>query len=148
MDIQFVVKGAATLIKICIVDDEESIRDSLKLYLEEQGHEVKAFVNPLAMVEHCASCHLQDDPCFDVLFVDQSMAAMTGIDFLEHSHDICKLNPDCKFLMSGALNPQTILRANALGIRTLQKPVALNSIDRIVSLVARAKDSPLDDHGR
>lgn len=128
------------MLKIFVVDDEESIRFTFKLHIEDQGHEVKTIENPLEMLETCASCRLQAAPYCDAIFVDMTMPSMTGLEFFEQTQNICSLTSNSKFLMSGALNPQMISRAREMGIMPFHKPLTLETLDKIISQVSKYED--------
>ena len=63
--------------KICIVDDDEAVRDSLKVLLESHGHEVSDFASPLDLLATDTLSHC------DCLIIDQHMPAMSGVELVE-----------------------------------------------------------------
>jgi two-component system response regulator FixJ len=78
---------------IFIVDDDEAVRDSLKLLLESHGCRVKEFGSTR---EFIGAFHRQDRQC---LVLDHHLPGETGLDFLE-SEDGAKLRVPV-ILMSG-----------------------------------------------
>jgi FixJ family two-component response regulator len=78
---------------IFIVDDDEAVRDSLKLLLESHGCRVKEFGSTREFIR---AFHHQDRQC---LVLDHHLPGETGLDFLE-SEDGAKLRVPV-ILMSG-----------------------------------------------
>ncbi len=62
--------------RVCVVDDEELMRDSVAAILKRQGHSVEAFDDPQDALEaaRCGS--------FDLLVTDMKMPRMTGVELL------------------------------------------------------------------
>lgn len=124
-------------LNICVIDDEESIRDTFKWHLEDQGHKVTVFECPDEMIKHCDTCSSRETPCFDVLFVDNNMPSIFGLDFLNYSTlPHCKLPANRKILMSGALSAQAMKHAHEKGFRTYQKPLRLHVLNEILDKIA------------
>ena len=123
-------------LRIFVIDDEKSIRDTFQWHLEENGHDVIVAEEPLFCdMYHGCGCQ-EDHPCGDIFFVDYQMPRMTGLDFLEMIHKQgCKLNPANKYIMSGNLNVVDMDLVKAIGCNVLQKPVTLAKIDQIVEEV-------------
>ena len=123
-------------LRIFVIDDEKSIRDTFQWHLEENGHEVIVAEEPL-ICDLYRGCNCQgDDPCGDILFVDYQMPRMNGLEFIHMMHNRgCKGNPANKYLMSGNLNVVDMALVKALGCNLLQKPVTLEKIDQIVEEV-------------
>lgn len=63
--------------KICIVDDDDAVRDSMKLMLESHGWEVQDFASARALLDAdgWADCRC--------LVLDFCMPAMSGLELLE-----------------------------------------------------------------
>lgn len=66
-----------TLRAICIVDDDDAVRDSLKVLLESYDLVVREFSSPLQVLEDDA---LKDCDC---LVLDFHMPVMSGLELLE-----------------------------------------------------------------
>ena len=116
--------------RILIVDDEESIRDSLKIYLTERGHDVLTLEHPSRCDgESNRLCHGYET-CADVLIIDQWMPEMTGIEYLSRRHDWgCRALGQRKALISANLSEQLRLQALELGCTVFTKPVSLKQIE-------------------
>lgn len=124
-------------LRIFVIDDEESIRDSFKWHLEEQGHEVMtAEVPALCAVFQGHDCE-KDYPCGHALFIDYFFSETNAFDFIEKMEERgCRGMMRNKFVMSGdttAINTDKALR---LGCQVIQKPLDLGRLDELVSDVA------------
>jgi len=62
---------------VAVVDNDESLLKSLGIILRRQGHDVRCFPGP-----HEAFEALATGWCPDVIFVDQVMPSVTGLEFL------------------------------------------------------------------
>jgi FixJ family two-component response regulator len=110
---------------ICIVDDDESVADSLKTLLETYGFCVQAYGSGnefLADERHrAAGC----------LLIDQHMPGMSGLEVIDHLQKEGVQIP--AILISGRLDANTRQRAIRLGVRELvDKPFAAG---RLVGLI-------------
>jgi DNA-binding NtrC family response regulator len=68
--------------RILVVDDEYSVRDSLKSWFRKDGHEVAAAANAGEALQ------LLDEQKFDVAIVDIKMPDMDGVELQEHFQQI------------------------------------------------------------
>ena len=132
-------------IKILIVDDEESIRDSLKWHLEGMGYEVLTAKDPtLCPVYRHEKCTAKDR-CADVLFIDQNMPGMTGAEFIRmQSERGCKLPASYKLIMTGSITDYVQALAESLGCQIVQKPFSLADAEVFVLKAKSAKESGAD----
>jgi two-component system, NtrC family, response regulator HydG len=62
--------------RVCVVDDEELMRDSVATILKRQGHSVEAFDDPYDALE------VARGGSFDLVVTDLKMPGMTGVDLL------------------------------------------------------------------
>src|SRR5947209_7047303 len=111
-----IIRSAATMAKILIVDDQEMMRDSLAATLAREGHEVVAAGDGTAAVQR-----LQTPARFDLLISDLKMPKMTGIELLQEAK---KLRPDLPVvLMTAFATVATAVEAMKLGAYDyIQKP--------------------------
>ena len=127
---------------IVVIDDEESIRETLKMYLEDQGHDVFTAPEPvLCDVYNGHDCKL-DYPCCDLMLIDYKMPKMTGVDFIQSMKSRgCKRLSATKVLMSGdtsAINKEIAMQ---LGCQVIQKPLTFRMLDEI-TLKVKERLSP------
>lgn len=114
--------------KVCVVDDDEAVRDSMRILLESLGMEVTDF--------RSATDFLAQDGETDVgcLLLDLHMPGMTGLELLEHLRDEGTRLPT--IIITGRSDPvlrERAIRAGALAL--LDKPV---DGDLLVSSLERA----------
>ena len=105
-----------TISKVCVVDDDVMITNSLSLILGREGFDVAAFTNPLEAMEY-----MQANPP-DLLISDIMMPQLSGIDLAIRTAESL---PDCGILLVSAA-PEEVLhqaRADGYDFRLLQKPL-------------------------
>ena len=105
--------------KILIIDDEKSIRNTLKEILEYEGHEVKD------AADGAEGLRIATEEKFDVILCDIKMPKMDGIEVLEKVNE---LSPDVPFIMiSGHGTIETAVDAIKKGAYDfIAKPLDLN----------------------
>jgi two-component system, LuxR family, response regulator FixJ len=113
---------------ICIVDDDESVANSLKILLEAFGFAVQSYNSGNEFLadkrRHAAGC----------LVIDQHMPGMNGLDVIDNLQK--EGNKVATILISGRSDAKTRERATRLGVRELiDKPFAA---DRLIELVRGA----------
>lgn len=113
---------------ILIVDDEESILDTLSSILEDEGHDVIT----ASSGESAISKFIENPP--DIILLD---VWMPGIDGIETLKSIREKNRDvCVIMISGHSNIDTAVQAIRLGAYDfLEKPL---SLDKVLILIRRA----------
>jgi two-component system nitrogen regulation response regulator NtrX len=116
---------------ILIVDDESSIRDSLRGVLEDEGFRADAVGNG----EQCL--HVLADQHFDVVLLDVWLPGMDGLETLRKIREL-EAPPEV-IMISGHGTIETAVRATKLGAYDfLEKPL---SVDRTLNLVRHAIDA-------
>jgi two-component system response regulator FixJ len=116
--------------RIFIVDDDEAVRDSLKLLLESYGMEVKDFGST---ADFARAYHKRPDAC---LILDQHLPGSTGLDFLSSSEG-AKLDLPV-ILLTGRADAALRARATQIGVSDfLEKPVR---DDVLICAIRRALD--------
>lgn len=116
--------------KILIIDDERSIRNSLKEIIEYEKHEVETAENGLIALELIANKE------FDLVFCDIKMDGLDGIEVLEK---ILENHPEIPVVMiSGHGNIETAVDCIKKGaFDFIEKPLDLN---RIIVTIKNAID--------
>jgi len=118
-------------LRILVIDDEECIRDSIRMYFADKGYDVVTHAHP-SKCDGAGNrlCHGQDK-CADVLIIDQWMPEMTGIEYLARRHDWgCRSMGQRKALMSANLPDDLRAQAIELGCTVFEKPVRLNELEK------------------
>jgi len=115
---------------VLVVDDEKSIRNTLKEILEYEKHSVTLAENGVQGLE------LLEKTLFDVLLLDIKMPEMDGIEVLEQ---VAKKHPDVQVVMiSGHGNVDTAVKAVKMGAYDfIEKPLDLN---RLLVTIKNATD--------
>ena len=117
--------------RVLIVDDEKSIRRTLRAFLEREGHEVATADSADSAVRQ-----LEAD-CFDVVVADIIMPGMDGLQLLALAHE---RDPDVEvILITGEPNVNTAVAALRRGaFDYLSKPLA---VPRVCQVVVRAAEA-------
>ncbi len=114
-------------LQILVVDDDDSVRYTLRALLEDEGHSVTTAANGETAI------HLLQNICFQVVIADIWMPGMTGLDLLSTVQGI---DPDLPvILLTGNASLETSIEAiNRGACAYLLKPFVP---DAIISAVAR-----------
>ena len=117
-------------LKIFVIDDEESIRLSLKWHLEELGHEVISAAHPqLCDVFHGHHCS-QDEACGNALIIDFRMPGMTGLEFIEMLlRRGCRGSTANMLIISGNTGDIDMAKVKEYGCSVMQKPVSFAELE-------------------
>lgn len=127
-------------LRIFVIDDEESIRESLQMYLESLGHEVLTASEPALCNVYLGHLCKSDEACADLLFVDYNMPRMTGVEFLEWTAmKGCKAHPQNIILFSGDTASIDKNRTKLIGCQVIQKPLKFAQVDEIIDEVKKRK---------
>jgi len=118
--------------RILVVDDEESVRLTLRRYLKKDGHEVRTAESVTRALE------LMVELDFDVIVTDIIMPRLTGMDLLRKIHET---SPDIQVVMiTGEPTIDTAAEAVRAGASDyLSKPVTGEAIRKVVAKAADAK---------
>ena len=103
--------------RIFIVDDDEAVRDSLKLLLESYGMDVEDYGSTAEFAQH------YPPGATGCLILDQHLPGSTGLDFLSSREGVALGLP--VILLTGRADAALRARAAQLGVAAfLEKPVA------------------------
>ena len=120
--------AASAVPRICIIDDDDAVRDSLRDLLHSHGYEVKDFASALDFLSggHAASEQ------FDCAIVDLQMPGLTGLELFDiMQRHACTL----PFVMiTGRADSALKDRARRRGVvAMLDKPVGENALIDAIS---------------
>jgi CheY-like chemotaxis protein len=120
--------------RVLLFEDDKTIRDLLRTYLEARGYEVRAYSEPLLcpVYHDGVDCRCGDEQrCGDIVLTDLEMPRMTGLELVQLQQDRgCRSDPRNVAVMSGAWNPGRLAQARELRCEVLYKPFGLADIDR------------------
>lgn len=129
-----------TKMKVVVIDDEQCIRDTFQWHLEDLGYEVVTSECPLDCPVYAGHDCDKDEACGDVLFIDNNLGGITGLEFLEQlAVRGCKGPKENKFLMSGNTKDIDPDRAARIGATILDKPISLSRLEEFMSALDSRK---------
>jgi len=116
--------------KVLIVDDEESIRDYFKNFLERLGYSVILSSNGREALERLGEEEVH------VIFSDLLMPEMDGMTLLKNIKDTENLKHIPVILLTGHGDSESISRARELGVFDyLEKPVRIKNIISLIEAI-------------
>ena len=123
--------------KVLIVDDEEAIRNLLRLTLEEEGFDVQVAFNGKEAVEKLKT------ESFEVLLTDIKMPIMDGIELLKMARE---LNPEiAAILITGFPGIDTVRDARRLlAFDYIVKPFDPNTVLNCINAALSRRTISLD----
>jgi UDP-3-O-[3-hydroxymyristoyl] N-acetylglucosamine deacetylase len=112
-------------VRILVVDDDESIRETFAMVLESEGYLVETAKDGKEAIDKINAS------CYDLALFDFRLPDMTGLDILsvvkEETPNLVKI------MVSGYPSPENSLRAKGLGVvEFMQKPVDIEYLLCIV----------------
>lgn len=120
-------------LKVVIVEKEDSVRESLRWYLADEGHEVICTPNikELRNILPCPQTCSHIERCADIYLIHKTMiGGKTGHDFVRDQIKAgCKVSPPNMAIISSATEESDFAKARELGYRVIQKPVRFDQID-------------------
>jgi len=117
-------------LRIIIIEDEDCIRDSLKWFLEDLGHEVIANSAPFTCDVYQGGNCSRKVSCSDVLLIDQHNPGALGLDFIQILNECgCKGITSNMILMSGDTTSIDRKKAEMLGCTVVQKPMSFEFLE-------------------
>jgi len=117
-------------LKIFVIDDEESIRITLKWHLEDLGHEVITAAQPqccdVLLGHHCS----QEEARGNALIIDYLMPGMTGLEFIERLVQRgCRGSTSNMLIISGNTSAIDMAKVREFGCSVMQKPVSFAELE-------------------
>jgi len=118
--------------KILLVDDEDVIRETMKLNLENLGYEVLTAQNG----EEGLSLFQENQ--FDLILLDMIMPEMSGKEFFKL---VKKIDSDIRvILVSGYYNEEDVMEMKSLGLNgILQKPVNQEKLSTLIEDILKSQ---------
>ena len=101
--------------KILLIDDDESIRDSLKMFFLGEG----IHIDTAETAEE--GIHVLENHTYDIIVADYKLSGMDGLSFLKHVHELC---PEAfKILMTAYGSSELLTEAAEAGVNEyIEKP--------------------------
>ena len=118
--------------RVLIVDDEESIRTTLRAFAQKDGHTVSLAGDAMEALEHLANA------AFDVVVSDIILPRKSGVELLA---EIREAQPDVQVIMVTG-EPEVVTAAEAVrrgAFDYLSKPVSREAITKVVAAAAEKK---------
>ena len=110
---------------VAVIDDDDEVRDVLRVLLESAGHDVETFGSGSQFLE---DAELDRMAC---IVVDQRMPRMTGLELLQELNRRGRQIPS--LLITGLHDPQVDAAASRIGAMTvLEKPMSPQELLRFV----------------
>src|SRR3954469_24768495 len=121
--------------KVFVIADDEAVRDSIQVLLDEHGIDVEDYDSTAAFARHYRR------PCRGCVILDQHLRVLTGVDFL-NSPEGRQLGLPV-ILITGRGDPELEKRARAAGVAEyLQKPVSKRLLIATVTRVTAGQVCP------
>lgn len=99
---------------IAVIDDDEAVRESMRMLLEAYGYAVHVFENAEQFL-------LETGTRYDCLLVDHNMPGMSGLELIELHRQRRSATP--VIMVTGRGSPSIAVCAAELGAVYLEKPV-------------------------
>ena len=123
--------------KILVIDDDVCCLDIAVEYFLDKDFSVTSSLNPTCpmMEQNLTTCPAVTSD-FDIIFSDNRMPEMTGLEFFEYQRQRgCKIPPYRKALISGDISNEDQKIAEDIGYKVFHKPTPLNLFDRWIDIV-------------
>lgn len=113
-------------LKLLLIDDDEWIRDSMRLFFESEGCDLVTLVTAeeaLKMIER--------QP-FDIIIADYRLPGMDGIELFKKIRDSCRCA--AKLLITAYMDDKVVSAAKKAGVHDLiEKPFNTENIEESLS---------------
>jgi FixJ family two-component response regulator len=129
----------ASPLHVCIVDDDDAVRDSLRILLDAHGIDVQAFPTPALFLSHVQR---NDGAAIgDCLIFDLHMPDMTGLELAERLRARRVTTP--VIIMTGRTDKLLAPRMERAGVSAiLAKPVAVEDLVSAIETARMSGGSP------
>ena len=127
--------------RILLIDDDEWIRDSLRLYFETEGCQLIA----LETAEEGLAALRQDS--YDIIIVDYKLPGQDGIEFLKHIRNAH--SDTIKILITAYKSEPVVSEAKKLGIQGLiEKPFTSETFFGSLSYLIKKREKREEFHAK
>lgn len=118
---------------VCLVEDDEAMRDSLGLLLQLEGYEVREFSSATAFLESRISCEIG---VLGYLILDLQLPGLSGLDVLRDHRE--RLKNWMVLMISGHAGDAEKAQARELGVHSfLDKPFAGEELLDEMKIISR-----------
>ena len=120
-------------VKILLVDDDEFIRDSLKLFFQSEGYHFTVLENAERGIEALRK------ESYDIIITDYMLPGINGLEFLKRAKDSC---PDAiKVFITAYFTSDVFYEAIGIGVQDfIQKPYTTSIIEKsLIQLTEKNK---------
>jgi len=124
--------------KILILDSDASMRELLKIFLHNFGHDIMAFKDPsVCPIFHNllnAKCTCpRETPCADVVIADMNLPTISAFEFFRLQRERgCKALDANKAVMSCSVNQAVVKAMESFGCHHITKPFRLTEVGKWV----------------
>ncbi|MFC2165417.1 response regulator [Acidobacteriota bacterium] len=114
--------------KMMLIDDDEWIRNSLVLFFEGEGIELRALETAEEGLEELRKTH------YDIIIVDYKLPGISGLEFLKRIHE--HYPHAIKILITAYKDKNLISDALSIGVQDfIEKPFTTDTIEQALSWV-------------
>jgi DNA-binding NtrC family response regulator len=125
--------------RLMIVEDEQHIQLTLKLYLQSRGFEVQVADNGCRALDLLYGSNA-DERGYDLILTDIRMPEMTGVELLEKMRELGVFIP--AVVMTGYGDEDSFVRLEKVGcFRIVQKPFTTSKIESVIVDALASKSS-------
>ena len=118
--------------KILLIDDDEWIRDSMRLFFEAEGCHLTALETAEEGLEALKK------QAFDIIITDYRLPGMDGLGFLKRIHD--PHSRSIKILITAYGNHELVAEASKLGVQDfIEKPFTSDIIESALFSLIKAR---------
>lgn len=116
------------MLKALLLEDDPDCRDIITETLNDYDIEVEVYHDPTCFLKKTDKCPV-DKPCVDLIFTDNQMPHMNGLDFLKRLDEMeCKVPTLKRAIASGNFSLGDFERIEKLGVKSFSKPCSINDI--------------------
>ena len=110
-------------LKLLLIDDDEWIRDSMRLFFESEGCDLETLETAEEALER-----IEKQP-FDIIISDFRLPGMDGIELFKRTQNSCRST--LKILITAYMNEQVLSAAKRVGIDDMiEKPFKTETIEK------------------